>query len=62
MNEQIELTKQAIVSCINNSNLPIGVINLIVKDISNQLEGVYRQTLIKEHEQKEEQTEGETGE
>ena len=57
MNEQIEMTRQALASVINNSGLPIGVVNLIVRDISNQLESVYQQTVMKEHAAQAEQAE-----
>lgn len=49
MNLQILLFKQQINNLISKSNLPIGVVQLIFKDILNDLDLVYNHQVEKEY-------------
>lgn len=55
MNLQIENVKQNIIDIINNSGLPIGVINYLFKDISREVANEYNRALSFEQQQKKEQ-------
>lgn len=52
MNEQIELLRQSIIKIINDSKLPIGVVNLIIKELSSDLDVTYHQVVAKERQQR----------
>ena len=47
-NFKIELLKQQLVTIISNTELPIGVIRLVLKDISSEIEMLYQDCLIKQ--------------
>ena len=48
INTQINMFKDNLVSVIGNSQLPIGVTYYILKDVYNNIEMLYNQTLEKE--------------
>ena len=54
MNLQIFNCTQNIKDIISNSNLPIGVIYFIIKDIYQEITQLYEQQVIKEQQVKEE--------
>ena len=51
INTQIENTRQELVNHINNSQLPIGVVSLIIKDIYREVQALYQDTLKQEQQQ-----------
>ncbi len=55
MNLQIENVRQNIIDVINNSQLPIGVIYYLFKDISKEVADEYKRSLSFEQQQKKEQ-------
>ena len=57
MNLQIENVKQDIIDVINNSQLPIGVIYYLFKDISKEVANEYNKTLMLEQQQKQQEEE-----
>lgn len=48
INLSIDILKQNIFCAINNANLPIGVVSLVMKDITMELQNVYNKTLEQE--------------
>lgn len=57
MNLQIENVRQDIIDVINNSQLPIGVIYYLFKDISKEVANEYNKTLMLEQQQKQQEEE-----
>ena len=56
-NLQIQDTHNAVSNILSNSNLPIGIVYYIVKDIYNDLEYLYQQQiLIEQQDQQEEES------
>lgn len=51
INIQIENTRQELINHINNSQLPIGVVSLIIKDIYREVQALYQDTLKQEQQQ-----------
>lgn len=46
INQEIEQVRNNIVSVINNSNMPIGVIYYVMKDIMSEIELSYQKVLV----------------
>ena len=59
MNLQIENVKQNIIDVINNSQLPIGVIHYLLKDISKEVANEYNKTLMFEQQQRQQKQQNE---
>ena len=51
INSKIEFTKEQLINVINNSELPIGVIHYLLKDISNEVIVEYNRIITQEKEQ-----------
>ena len=59
INQEIEQVRNNIVSVINNSNMPIGVVYYVMKDIMSEIELSYQNVLVaKDEGTKEEEDEG----
>lgn len=58
INQEIEQVRNNIVSVINNSNMPIGVIYYVMKDIMSEIELSYQKVLVAKDEDTEEEDEG----
>lgn len=59
INQEIEQVRNNIVSVINNSNMPIGVVYYVMKDIMSEIELSYQKVLVaKDEDTKEEEDEG----
>ena len=58
INQEIEQVRNNIVSVINNSNMPIGVIYYVMKDIMSEIELSYQKVLVAKDEDMEEEDEG----
>lgn len=50
-NLKIEALKQQLNNILDNSQLPLGIFNLIVQRFAQELDGLYRQTVKEEYEQ-----------
>lgn len=48
INLQIEELKTKIVNIINESQLPVGVVKFIIKDLYNEINNIYEQTIEQE--------------
>ena len=46
INQEIEQVRNNIVSVINNSNMPIGVVYYVMKDIMSEIELSYQKVLV----------------
>ena len=63
INSKIEFIKEQLINVINNSELPIGVIHYLLKDISNEVVVEYNRAITQEKQQmQEEEGEKEDGE
>lgn len=51
INSKIEFTKEQLINVINNSELPIGVIHYLLKDISNEVIVEYNRAIAQEKQQ-----------
>ena len=58
INQEIEQVRNNIVSVINNSNMPIGVIYYVMKDIMSEIELSYQKVLVAKDEDAEDEDEG----
>lgn len=58
INQEIEQVRNNIVSVINNSNMPIGVIYYVMKDIMSEIELSYQKVLVAKDEDTKEEDEG----
>lgn len=59
INQEIEQVRNNIVSVINNSNMPIGVVYYVMKDIMSEIELSYQKVLVaKDEDTEEEEDEG----
>ena len=58
INQEIEQVRNNIVSVINNSNMPIGVVYYVMKDIMSEIELSYQKVLVAKDEDMEEEDEG----
>lgn len=58
INQEIEQVRNNIVSVINNSNMPIGVVYYVMKDIMSEIELSYQKVLVAKDEDTEEEDEG----
>lgn len=54
INQEIEQVRNNIVSVINNSNMPIGVVYYVMKDIMSEIELSYQKVLVAKDEDTEE--------
>lgn len=55
INSKIEFTKEQLINVINNSELPIGVIHYLLKDISNEVIVEYNKAIAYEKQQQNQQ-------
>lgn len=62
MNILIELFKKSVIDLINNSQLPVGVVELVLKDILNEVIELKKKSLEEELKQQQEQQNEETKE
>lgn len=62
MNFRIEIVKKQLINVINNSELPIGVIHYLLKDISNEVIAEYNNAIAYEKQQQIQQMQEEEGE
>ena len=58
INQEIEQVRNNIVSVINNSNMPIGVVYYVMKDIMSEIELSYQKVLVAKDEDIKEEDEG----
>ena len=58
INQEIEQVRNNIVSVINNSNMPIGVIYYVMKDIMSEIELSYQKVLVAKDEDAKDEDEG----
>ena len=58
INQEVEQVRNNIVSVINNSNMPIGVIYYVMKDIMSEIELSYQKVLVAKDEDTKEEDEG----
>ena len=58
INQEIEQVRNNIVSVINNSNMPIGVVYYVRKDIMSEIELSYQKVLVAKDEDTKEEDEG----
>lgn len=58
INQEIEQVRNNIVSVINSSNMPIGVVYYVMKDIMSEIELSYQKVLVAKDEDTEEEDEG----
>ena len=58
INQEIEQVRNNIVSVINNSNMPIGVIYYVMKDIMLEIELSYQKVLVAKDEDAKDEDEG----
>lgn len=58
INQEIEQVRNNIVSVINNSNMPIGVVYYVMKDIMSEIELSYQKVLVAKDEDTKEEDEG----
>ena len=58
INQEIEQVRNNIVSVINNSNMPIGDVYYVMKDIMSEIELSYQKVLVAKDEDTEEEDEG----
>ena len=58
INQEIEQIRNNIVSVINNSNMPIGVVYYVMKDIMSEIELSYQKVLVAKDEDTKEEDEG----
>ena len=58
INQEIEQVRNSIVSVINNSNMPIGVVYYVMKDIMSEIELSYQKVLVAKDEDTKEEDEG----
>ena len=58
INQEIEQVRNNIVSVINNSNMPIGVIYYVMKDIMSEIELSYQKVLVAKDEDTKDEDEG----
>lgn len=61
INQEIEQVRNNIVSVINNSNMPIGVVYYVMKDIMSEIELSYQKVLVAKVVAKDEDTEEDEG-
>lgn len=54
INQEIEQVRNNIVSVINSSNMPIGVVYYVMKDIMSEIELSYQKVLVAKDEDTEE--------
>lgn len=54
INQEIEQVRNNIVSVINSSNMPIGVVYYVMKDIMSEIELSYQKVLVAKDEDAEE--------
>lgn len=47
INQQIENTRQELINTLNNSQLPIGIVYYILKDIMTEVNNMYQTSLSK---------------
>ena len=58
INQEIEQVRNNIVSVINNSNMPIGVVYYVMKDIMSEIELSYQKVLVAKDEDAKNEDEG----
>ena len=58
INQEIEQVRNNIVSVITNSNMPIGVVYYVMKDIMSEIELSYQKVLVAKDEDTKEEDEG----
>ena len=58
INQEIEQVRNNIVSVINNSNMPIGVVYYVMKDIMSEIELSYQKVLLAKDEDAKDEDEG----
>ena len=58
INQEIEQVRNNIVSVINNSTMPIGVVYYVMKDIMSEIELSYQKVLVAKDEDTKEEDEG----
>ena len=58
INQEIEQVRNNIVSVINNSNMPIGVVYYVMKDIMSEIELSYQKVLVAKDVDTKEEDEG----
>ena len=58
INQEIEQVRNNIVSVINNSNMPIGVVYYVMKDIMSEIELSYQKVLVAKDEDAKDKDEG----
>ena len=58
INQEIEQVRNNIVSVINNSNMPIGVVYYVMKDVMSEIELSYQKVLVAKDEDTKEEDEG----
>ena len=58
INQEIEQVRNNIVSVINNSNMPIGVVYYVMKDIMSEIELSYQKVLVVKDEDAKDEDEG----
>lgn len=58
INQEIEQVRNNIVSVINNSNMPIGVVYYVMKDIMSEIELSYQKVLVAKDEDAKDEDEG----
>ena len=58
INQEIEQVRNNIVSVINNSNMPIGVVYYVMKDIMSEIELSYQKVLVAKDKDAKDEDEG----